>query len=96
MFLYVAETWLLKKTKEKKLGVAKMRMLRWMCGVTRVNSIRNDRIRGTVQLVEAWPKAQRRLQWFSRVKRRIGRGGYVGMRVIKMNVQGGKTWTRKI
>ena len=30
--MYGAETWALKKTQEKKLEVAEMRMLRWMCG----------------------------------------------------------------
>ena len=32
--LYGAETWALKKAQEKKLEVAEMRMLRWICGVT--------------------------------------------------------------
>ena len=33
--MYGAEMWAIKKTQEKKLDVAEMRMLRWMCGVTR-------------------------------------------------------------
>ena len=44
--MYGAETWSLKKPQEKKLEVAEMRMLRWMCGVTRLDKIRNERIRG--------------------------------------------------
>ena len=32
------ETWALKKAQEKKLEVAEMRMLRWMCGVTKLDN----------------------------------------------------------
>ena len=32
--MYGAETWAVKKTQQKKLDVAEMRMLRWMSGVT--------------------------------------------------------------
>ena len=44
--MYGAETWALEKAQEKKLEVAEMRMLRWMCGVTKLDKIRNERIRG--------------------------------------------------
>ena len=42
----------MKKTPENKLEVAKMRMLRWMCGVTNLDNIRNERIRGTTKVGE--------------------------------------------
>ena len=40
--IYGAETWAMKKTQEKKLDVAEMRRLRWMIGVTKLDTIRNE------------------------------------------------------
>ena len=48
--MYGAETWALKKAQETKLEVEDMRMLRWMCGVTKLDKIRNERIRGTTKV----------------------------------------------
>ena len=45
--MYGAETWGVKKAQEKKLDVAEMRLLRRMNGVTKLDRIRNERIRGT-------------------------------------------------
>ena len=45
--MYGTETWAVKKTQEKKLDVTEMRMLRWMSGVTKLDRIRSERIRGT-------------------------------------------------
>ena len=39
--MYGAEIWAVKKVQEKKLDVAEMRMLRWVCGVTKLDRIRN-------------------------------------------------------
>ena len=50
--MYGAETWAVKKAQEKKLDVAEMRMLRWMSGVTKLDKIRNERIRGTTKVGE--------------------------------------------
>ena len=44
--VYGAEIWAVKKAQEKKLGVAEMRMIRWMSGVTKLDRIRNDRMGG--------------------------------------------------
>ena len=85
--LYGAETWALKKVQERKIDVAEMRMLRWMCGVTKLDKIRNVHIRGTVKVVEASSKAQeKRLQWYGHVKRRDEE--YVGVRTMRMEVAG--------
>ena len=40
-FLYGTECWLVKKFHEQKIEVAKMRMLRWMCGNIIINRIKN-------------------------------------------------------
>ncbi len=47
--VYGVGTWALKKAHEKTLAVAEMRMLRWMCGVTKVDKIRNDILRRTTK-----------------------------------------------
>ena len=48
--MYGADSWTLKKAQGNKLEVAEMRMLRWMCGVTKLDKIRNERIRGTTKV----------------------------------------------
>ena len=55
-----AETWAVKKAQEKKLDVAEMRMLRWMSGVTKLDRIMNERIRGTMKVGE-YPRKCRRV-----------------------------------
>ena len=85
--VYGAETWALKKAHEKKLEVAEMRMLRWMCGVTKLDKIRNERIRGTTKVWEITKKVQeRRLEWYGHAMRREEH--YVGRRTMVMKVQG--------
>ena len=48
----------MKKTEEKKMDVAEMIMLRWMCGVTREDRTRNEYIRVTTKVLEVSKKAQ--------------------------------------
>ena len=43
--MYGTECWAVKNQHENKLSVAEMRMLRWICGKTRLDRIRNDNIR---------------------------------------------------
>ena len=58
----------LKKAQENKLEVAEMRTLRWMCRVTKLENIRNERIRGTSKVGEITKKVQeRRLKWYGHV-----------------------------
>ena len=61
----------MKKAQEKKLDVAEMRMSRWMSGVTKLDRIRNERIRGTTKVGEISKKVQEsRLTWSKHVLRR--------------------------
>ncbi|KAH1193556.1 Craniofacial development protein 2 [Glycine max] len=69
--LYGTECWAVKSQHENKVGVAEMRMLRWMCGKTRQDKIRNETIRervGVAPIVEKM--VENRLRWFGHVERR--------------------------
>ena len=62
-------------------------MLRWMSGVTKLDRIRNERIRGTTKLGEISKKVQEsRLKWYGYLLRREDE--YVGKRVMGMEVLG--------
>ena len=85
--VYGAEIWALKKAQENKLEVAEIRMLRCMCGVTKLDKIRNERIRGTTKVGKITNKVQEmRLKWCGHVMRREEH--YVGGRAMVMKVQG--------
>ncbi|XP_067138144.1 uncharacterized protein [Centruroides vittatus] len=85
--LYAIETVSLRKTHVKRMEVAEMRMLRWMCGVTRRDHIRKEYVRGTVKVANIEAKIQEaRLKWFGHVVRREEE--YVGRRVMQMTVRG--------
>ncbi|KAL5179591.1 hypothetical protein HKD37_01G000874 [Glycine soja] len=69
--LYGTECWAVKSQHETKVGVAEMRMLRWMCSKTRQDKIRNGAIRervGVAPIVEKM--VENRLRWFGHVERR--------------------------
>ncbi|KAM3394643.1 hypothetical protein P3S68_003646 [Capsicum galapagoense] len=69
--LYGAECWPVKNSHIKKMKVAKMRMLRWMCGLTRGDRVRNETIREKVGVTSVKCKMRKaRLRWFGHVKRR--------------------------
>ncbi|XP_070021990.1 uncharacterized protein [Nicotiana sylvestris] len=53
------------------MKVAEMRMLKWMCGHTRLDKIRNEDIREKVGVTPMDDKMQEaRLRWFRHVRRR--------------------------
>ena len=85
--MYGAETWALKKAQVKKCEVAEKRMLRWMSGVTKLDKMRNERIRGTTKVGKITTKVQEiRSKWYGHVMRREEH--YVGRRAMVMKVQG--------
>ena len=62
-------------------------MLRWMSGVTKLDRIRNERIRGTTKVAGISKKVQEsRLKWYVHVLKREDE--YVGKRVMGMGALG--------
>lgn len=59
-----------KKVHEIKLDVAEMKILRWMFAATKMNKIKNERVRGTIDVVEVLKKVQEEMEWFGHVVRR--------------------------
>ena len=69
--LYGSECWATKKQHIDKMHVAEMRMLRWMCGKTRKDRVRNDHIREMVGVAPIEDKLrENRLRWFGHLYRR--------------------------
>jgi hypothetical protein len=61
----------LKRRHVQQLSVAKMRMLRWICGQTRRDRVRNDDIRERLGVAPLEEKLmQHRLRWFEHMQRR--------------------------
>ena len=68
--LHCAETWATTMGQEARLEVDEMRMLRWMCGVTRRDKIRNENIRGTTRVVQTSKTiTEKQLKWYGHVRR---------------------------
>ena len=99
--MYGSETWGIKKTQEKRMDVAEMRMLRWSLGLTRKDKVRNEIIRERMGVRPVSEKIQgARLRWFGHVERRGE--GYVGKIADRIQLQGKRkrgrprtTWTTK-
>ena len=69
--LYGAECWPIKKSHVQRMRVAEMRMIRWICGHTRLDRIRNEVIRGKVGVASIEDKMREaRLRWFGHIRRR--------------------------
>ncbi|KAA5655339.1 hypothetical protein F3G58_31385, partial [Pseudomonas aeruginosa] len=85
--LYGSACWTTKVADERRLHAAEMRMLRWMCGVTRMDRIRNEYVRGSLKVAPVTEKLRSaRLGWYGHVMRR--NENEVGKRVLTMNVEG--------
>ncbi|KAK3526882.1 hypothetical protein QTP86_003607 [Hemibagrus guttatus] len=69
--LYGLETVSLRKRQESELEVAELKMLRFSLGVTRLDRIRNEYIRGTAHVGRLGDTVREaRLRWFGHVQRR--------------------------
>ncbi|KAL6504546.1 hypothetical protein OROGR_026469 [Orobanche gracilis] len=69
--LYDTECWAVKQCHVQKMNVAEMRMLRWMCGHTKKDRLRNEVIREKVRVASIEDKMmENRLRWFGHVRRR--------------------------
>ncbi|VFQ70297.1 unnamed protein product [Cuscuta campestris] len=92
--LYGAECWAVKKTHVRRLHAAEMRMLRWMCGKTRLDRISNEVIRRQVGMAPVEDKLREaRLRWFGHVRRRDADAPV--RRCERITVIGGKCWAVK-
>jgi hypothetical protein len=71
VMLYEAECWPTKRRHVQQLSVAEMRMLRWICGHTRRDRVRNDDIHERLGVAPVEEKlVQHRLRWFGYMQRR--------------------------
>ncbi|KAI5715080.1 hypothetical protein M8J77_010243 [Diaphorina citri] len=62
-------------------------MLRWMSGVTRMDRIRNEYIRGSVKVGPIGKKIQEsRMRWFGHLERRDE--DYIGKQIEKLEIRG--------
>ena len=85
--MYALETAPLKKTEERKLDVAEMKMLRRMSGVAMMDRVRNEYIRGSLKVTDISKKIQEaRLRWYGHIMRR--EKGHLARDVLEMEVQG--------
>ncbi|MBN3293353.1 YSM6 protein, partial [Polypterus senegalus] len=85
--LYGLETVALTRKQETELEVAELKMLRFELGVTRMDRIRNEDIRGSAQVGWLGGKVREvRLCWFGYVQRRDA--GYIGRRMMRIELSG--------
>ena len=75
------------------MEVAESKMLRFSLGVTRMDKIRNEYIRGTAQVGRFGEKTREaRLRWYGYVLRKDD--GYIGRRMPRMELPGKRKWGR--
>ena len=83
--LYGLETVALTKRQEADMEVADWKMLRFSLGVTGIDKIRNEYIRGTAQVGRFGEKTREaRLRWYGHVLRKDD--GYIGRTMLRMEL----------
>jgi hypothetical protein len=89
--LYGAECWPTKRRHVQQLSVAEMRMLRWICGHTRKDRVRNNDIRERLGVAPVEEKlVQHHLRWFGHMQRRPAEAP------IHNGVQPNLTWEESV
>jgi hypothetical protein len=69
--LYGVKCWPTKRRHVQQLSIAEMCMLRWICGYTRRDRVRNDDIRERLRVAPVEEKlVQHHLRWFRHMQRR--------------------------
>ena len=101
--MYGTECWAIKQGHSHKMSVAEMRMLRWMCGHTRIDRVRNDDIRKKLGVAAIEDKLmESRLRWFGHICRRPSEAPVrrleAGMdtRIVRGRGRPRQTWGRVI
>ncbi|XP_050541046.1 uncharacterized protein LOC126905416 [Daktulosphaira vitifoliae] len=85
--MYGSECWEVDKKVEQRMIAAKMRILRWLSGMTRKDRIRDEHIRGSKGVASIVDKmTENRLRLFSHVMRR--EESEAVRTVIEMNFEG--------
>ena len=83
----IVKTVALRKRQEVELEVAEIKTSRFSLGVTRMDRIRNEYIRGTAHVRCFGEKVREaRLRWFGRVQRRDSE--HIGRRMIRLERPG--------
>ncbi|XP_047984428.1 uncharacterized protein LOC125224952 [Leguminivora glycinivorella] len=83
VLLYGSEAWPVLERHKQLLRVTEMNMLRWMCGVSRRDRVRNSRIRGSLHVRDIADKLQEsRLRWYGHVLRKPA--SYIGNKCLAM------------
>ena len=85
--LYGLETVALTSRQVAELEVAELKMLRFSLGVTRMDKIKNEYIRGSAHVEQLGQKVREaRLRWYGHVRR--SEVGYIGRRMLEMELPG--------
>ena len=85
--LYGLETVALTKRQEAEMEVAEVKMLRFSLGVTIMDKIRNEYIRGTAKVGKFGEKTREAiLRWYGHLRRKDY--GYIGRRMLRMELPG--------
>ncbi|KAK3521139.1 hypothetical protein QTP86_033416 [Hemibagrus guttatus] len=85
--LYGLETVSLRKRQESELEGAELKMLRFSLGMTRLDRIKNEYIRGRAHVGRLGDKVREtRLRWFGHVQRRESE--YIDRRILDMELPG--------